>query len=59
MTARRMTVYWTAQHEKTLTDAAQEMKERGIPCERDGKPNISQVILYALEQLAHPPKKSR
>ena len=48
---RRMTVYWTQRHEKALLNAAQAMKDRGIPCERDGKPNISQIIAYALEQL--------
>jgi hypothetical protein len=55
--ARQASVYWTAQHERAVIEAAQVMKDAGIPCERDGKPNVSQVILYALEQLARQSKK--
>lgn len=48
----RVNVYWTERHEQALRAVYEYMLARGIPCERNGVPSYSAIILYALQQTA-------
>jgi hypothetical protein len=55
---KKLNLYWTERHETALQAAYEEMKARGIPCERNGEPNHALIILYALEQFTKKGKRS-
>lgn len=57
MPDNRISVYWTERHEQALQAVYEQMREAGIPCEHNGKPNVSAIIQYALEQTARRAKK--
>jgi hypothetical protein len=57
MPDNRITVYWTERHEKALQALYEQMRAAGIPCEYNGKPNVSAIIQYALEQATRKTKK--
>lgn len=50
--ASKLTVYWTENHQTALEAVYRLMRERHIPCEFNGKPNVSAIIQYALELAA-------
>ena len=48
---KRLSIYWTPADEKLLQAAADHMAAQGLRITYNGKPNVSAVIRYALEQL--------
>ena len=51
------TIKWTARHEDAALRVFAQMLAAGIPCERNGKPNVSAIILYALQQVTQADKR--
>ncbi len=52
MKENKRTIGWTPIHEDALQAVYQQMRAAGIPCERAGKPNVTVILQYALEQTA-------
>ena len=50
---------WTPQHETALLAVYEQMRAAGIPCERNGKPNATMIVQYALEQQAKAGKQTK
>ncbi len=48
---KRTNVYWSEKHEEALQEAYKAILEDGWTIERNGEPNRSAIILYALQQL--------
>lgn len=58
MTDERKNITWTERHERTLQSAHQRLIDAGIVFEKNGQPNASAIILYALEQIAKRKRKA-
>lgn len=53
MQKKRLSLYgWTAQHDQMAAVVYQKLREQGIRFDHDGKPNVSAILLYLLEQAA-------
>lgn len=50
---------WSPRHEDALQAVYRQMREAGIPCERAGKPNMTVIVQYALEQQAKAGKQAK
>lgn len=50
---------WTPRSEAAMKEVYAQMLAAGIPCERDGEPNVTAIIQYALEQTAKAGKQSK
>lgn len=55
----KINISWTLRSEAALQAVYQQMRAAGIPCERAGKPNVTAIIQYALEQTAKAGKQSK
>ena len=50
---RRVNIYgWTDTQQQQLEQVYDRLRAKGLPFERDGKPNVSAILLYLLEQEA-------
>lgn len=58
MNDNKRTIGWTPIHEDALQAVYEQMRAAGIPCERAGKPNVTAIIQYALEQTAKVGKRA-
>lgn len=54
----RKNITWTERHERALQSAHQRLIDAGIVFEKNGQPNSSAIILYALEQIAKRKRKA-
>ena len=59
MKENKRTIGWTPIHEDALQAVYQQMRAAGIPCERAGKPNVTVILQYALEQTAKAGKQAK
>lgn len=51
-------ITWTERHETALRSAHQWLLDNGIVFEKNGQPNASAIILYALEQVSKRKRKA-
>lgn len=49
---------WSERHEVAAQAVYERMIAAGIPCEKDGRPNWTAIVLYALQQTAKDKVKS-
>lgn len=50
---RRVNLYgWSKEYDQYLEVVYKQLRAKGIPVERDGKPNVSAILLYLLEREA-------
>lgn len=53
MPAQRINISgWTDDDEKALKTVYDILKKQGVVLERDGKPNVSAILLYLLREKA-------
>lgn len=48
----KQTFRWSERHQVAAQRVYEQMVSDGIPCEKDGRPNWTTVVLYALQQTA-------
>ena len=53
MSKKRIQVYgWTERHDKAVQTVYENLQKQGLQFDREGKPNVSQILLYLLEKEA-------